>query len=332
MQLLVSTPLHILLVNPQTNSAKTLRTGDGYYFGITFKGEAIALTHSDGPLQIYAPGEQPRVSPGVLMQPHQAEWIEDKILVANTGHNCVSVFDELGQHLKNVYLNEIHWDDKDAGRRGNHFNTVHREGEFVYVVAHNYARPSEVWQLSWPELAVINNWVTTAGWAHNYWECEHGRLICNSKDGSLYEVSSGETIWHSGETNVMTRGLAATDDYIFIGYSSYNERKMRYWKTGGVWIVERKTLRTVEKLLFPGIGDVQEIRLVGVPDACHNDEILQPESLSHILRSSLVVNAALHLRKKYPVLQQDLFPFSQLVRAAQMSTRFRQRLMYGYRN
>jgi len=261
-----------------------------------------------------------------LTQPHQIEWVDDKILVANTGKNCISVFDGNGNLLRDVYLNEIRWDDKDKGREGNHFNSVHKSGEQVYVVAHNYDRPSEVWELTWPDLQIVTNRVSRAGWAHNVWVNEWGLVICNSKAGTLYEVLSGETLWTPKEKGVMTRGLAVSDDYIFVGCSLHNERKERYWKDGGIWIVDRKTLTTIDKITIPGSGDVHEIRLVGVPDECHNDQVIPLAKLSSIRNVSPLIAWAYRLRKSHPTFRRDIFPVSQVVRTVQMTARWQRSL------
>jgi hypothetical protein len=326
LHLLVSTPLHIFLVEPFTKEVTILRTGDGYYYGITHHSGKIVLTHTGGYLQYFQNSKNVRATSNHLVQPHQAEWVDDEIIVANTGKNCISIFDVDGNLIRDVYLNDIRWDDKDSGRVGNHFNSVHRIDDRIFVVAHNYDRPSEVWELSWPELKVQDVKSGQSSWAHNYWECEWGRIICNSKAGSIYELNSGETIWHSGEENAMTRGLAATDRYIFVGYSSHNIRKQRSWKTGGIWVIDRKTLQTVDKILLPGAGDVHEIRVVGLPDACHNDQVLKFTDLESIRKNSRIINLNYQLRNSFPFFQQDLFPFSQIVRATQMTSRWKKSL------
>ncbi len=322
MFLLISTPLHILLVDPSSGKTTILRTGDGYYYGITHKNGTTILSHSGGYLQYFRDNADPVQTIDHLIQPHQIEWVGDQVLVANTGKNCISIFDEKGNLCQDVYLNEIRWDDKDKGRKGNHFNSIHRTEDRISVVAHNYERPSEIWELTWPELQVVGNKASQAAWAHNLWVCEWGQVTCNSKHGSLMEVSTGETIWSSETPGAMTRGLAASQDYIFIGYSMHNERKERYWKNGGVWVVDRKTLKTLDKIIFPGSGDVHEIRLVGVPDGCHNDQVILLHQLNNIRRVSPLIAWAYKLRREHPSFRQDVFPISQFVRAVQMTARW----------
>lgn len=113
MQLLVSTPLQIFLVDLYSRDYSIIRGGDGYYFGITHKNGVIVLTHSSGYLRICKNGTKPVYSLNHLVQPHQIEWIENNILVANTGLNCISVYDNLGNLIRDVYLNDIKRDDKE---------------------------------------------------------------------------------------------------------------------------------------------------------------------------------------------------------------------------
>ncbi len=319
MLLLVSTPLHILLVDPVSGRSSTVRTGDGYYYGITYKEGTMVLSHSGGNLGYF--GQHAHRTINHLIQPHQVEWIEDKVVVSNTGKNCLSVFDERGEFTRDVYLNDIHWDDKEKGRSGNHFNSVHRHGERVYVVAHNYERWSEVWELSWPALEVTHTFETRANWAHNFWAGEHGLVTCNSKHGTLLEISTGETIWSSNEANVMTRGLAVSSEHIFIGASMHNKRKDRYWKDGGIWIVDRRSLKTIEKIHLPGSGDVHEIRLIGIPDDCHNNQVIPNTAVDSIRKTSPIIHWCYELRKSVPLFRRDFFPMSQIVRAKQLYER-----------
>ncbi len=317
MQLLISTPLHLIMLDPATGKIIPVRSGDGYYYGITSKNGRIVLTHSNGCLKYFSLRSHPRGTVNHLIQPHQVEWIDDHLLVANTGKNCLSLFDANGKLCRDVYLNAIRSDDKGKNRLGNHFNSVHRQGDKIYVVAHNYERPSEVWTLTWPNLDVVGTKTTGAGWAHNIWLGEQGMVICDLKNSALHEVDSARTIWRAEQQPRMTRGLAVSKDFIFVGCSLHNPRLERYWKDGGVWVLDRASLRTLSRIDLPGLGDVHEIRLVGEADACHNDDILVLEDIASLKSLSPIVQLAWQLRRKYPSLRRNLFPFSHLVRAAQ---------------
>ena len=330
MHLLVSTPLHIFLVDPFSNDVRIIRAGDGYYYGITYYSGTLILTHTGGYLGYFGDDHSPKFSRGrYLIQPHQAEWLDGRILVANTGKNCISIFTKDGSFEKDVYLNDIYWDDKDKGRQGNHFNSIHKAGDYVFLVAHNYERFSEVWVLSWPNLEVVKTIVTQANWAHNLWSGELGMITCNSKYGSLQNILTGETVWEAGEDNVITRGLAVSDQYIFIGCSAHSTRRERYWRNGGIWVVERQSLRTVRKIVLPGSGDVHEIRLLDVLDECHSGEIIPLSAVDSIRKITPFVAWAYGLRKTYPVFRRDMFLFSHLVRGRQMIARWYKAWRYG---
>jgi hypothetical protein len=134
MQLLISTPLHLFLLDTANGQISNLRSGDGYYYGITFKDGVVVTTHTGGYMQYFCANARPWITLNSLVQAHQAEWVDGNVLVANTGRNCLSVFDSNGLFCRDVFLNSNHWDDKDANRKGNHFNSVHREGDHIYLL------------------------------------------------------------------------------------------------------------------------------------------------------------------------------------------------------
>jgi hypothetical protein len=311
------------MVDASSGKSSILRTGDGYYFGITYKDRVFALSHStfshaSGFIKYYRLGSPPLISSSHSSHPHQIEWVENQVLVVSTGKNCLTVFDQDGRFVRDIYLNDIHWDDKDGDRVGNHFNSVHRAGDIVYVVAHNYDRPSEVWLLSWPELRMIDCIETKASWAHNVWAGELGLVICNSRHGSLYEVNSGETIWQPDEEKVISRGLAISGDYIFVGCSQYASRLERYWKTGAIWVIDRKTLKQLDKIMLPASGDVQEVRLIGDYDYCHNGQIIPADAVKSLQAASPLMAFIYHLRRRYPVLQKNIYPISVSIKGINM--------------
>ena len=325
MLLLVSTPLHIFLVDTASGKISTVRTGDGYYYGISCNEETIVLTHFTGYLGFYA--EQKAIqSVDHLDDPHQVEWVNDGcLLVANSGRNCVSIFDPQGKLSQDVFLNDIRVDDK-KNRRGNHFNSVHKVEDRVYVVAHNYENPSKVWELNWPDLQVEKVWSSSATWAHNVWSSELGLVICNTKNGSLFEIYSQDDIWKSDDELVLTRGLAVHKNHIFVGCSTFTPRKHRYWTNSSICIIDRNTLQTIDKIMLPGSGEIREIRIVGYPDECHNQQIIQDTMIDQIKFTSKPVDIAYEIRKSNPYFQKNIPILSQIVRTRQIITLWNKRI------
>jgi hypothetical protein len=211
-------------------------------------------------------------TPRRLFVAHQIEWSSDRLLVIDTGRERLSVYAANGALIQEVALGDHGWALGPDDRRGHHFNSVHRNGNRVLVVAHNYDRPSELWELTWPDLELTEIHVTGAAWAHNTWDGELGLVTCDSRYGRLHEVHSGETIWAAEEDDVITRGMAVGSNHLFVGRSEYGGRGERLSNDGGLWIVDRATLTTVEQFRFPGSGCVNEVRLIDGLDECHNGE------------------------------------------------------------
>jgi hypothetical protein len=230
-------------------------------------------------------------TPKRMLMPHQIEWVEDRLLVADTGRERVSAYSADGALIGDVTLGDGDWDRGPDGQMGHHFNSVHRSGGRVWVVAHNHDRPSEVWELTWPALELVEIHVTGASWAHNLWEGAHGLVVCDSRSGRLQEVRSGETVWASGERDAISRGLAVSADHLFIGRSEPSGRHGRIVNDGGLWVVDRDTLTTVEEIRFPGLGCVNEVRLLDGMDECHNGEPFDDRTLAVLSRGPLMTNA-----------------------------------------
>lgn len=302
LKLLISSPRHIFCFDANSREIMCLRTANAFYYGISWNEKRLVFSYSGvdeetlitwqdyqnavvGTLQGYFntfDRRSFRTCPS-LLAPHQIECIDDAtVLVANTGCNCISQYQISTNTWRHIYLNDIRWDKNENEQTGDHFNSVHLFQERVWVVAHNHTLPSVLWELSWPSLEVMNKIQTGASWAHNIWVGNLGKVICDSKHGSLYEVDSGETIWKADEQPIVSRGLAVTNDYIFVGCSEYGDRGARKWNNGGLWIIDRHSLKTIDKVIFPGSGCVNEIRLIDEPDECHNGIIFNPNWLDII--------------------------------------------------
>lgn len=298
MELIITTPKYVFTFNAKSGRIKLIRAGDGEYYGITWSYNGPFISHSlidceklktwddyrksKHGLISHTTHTRTFFSKDILLQPHQIECVDDLLLTTNTGHNCLSLLQYDGKLVKDIYLNDIRWDVNPEGNTGNHFNSVHRVKDSVYLVAHNQGRSSVVYQLSWPKLELQREVSTNAEWAHNFWPCEHGNIICNSKHGSLYDIQTGETLWQASEKPIFTRGIAATEDYIIVGRSEYAKRKDRTCNTGGIWILDRHTLDTLETIKFPGSGCINDIRLISGIDDCHNGVPFKSEWLSMI--------------------------------------------------
>jgi len=252
-------------------------------------------THADfrgsplGILSISSGDSSMRTEP-CLLQPHQIECHQGVVLCANAGRNCLTVVDQQWR-CRNVFPSTARWDIGPGERKANHFNSVHVEGTHVYLLAHNYDRYSAVWVFEWPDLALVDVIPTRAEWAHNVWTTGGDLIVCNSKAGTLYCVTAREDVWAHDGRGYITRGLAANATCVVVGLSALASRGDRKDSDSGFCIVDRKTMRTLDTYIFPGVGAVHEIRLLDEPDLCHSQDVLHvPDRFDH--RQSLARGAA----------------------------------------
>ncbi len=300
MILLLSTPLAIYSYDLISGELKMLATGKSEYFGIAWNEKEIFLSHSNinnaslvsekdyrnsdkGYIKTYSDREHSIVSYGLSM-PHQILIdSKDRLLATNTGLNCITVTDIAKKKQFALKLNEIDCDVINGEKVGNHFNSLYEHENRLYIGAHNHARKSAVWELDINSLNTIKIYNTEANFMHNIWICEHGMIICDSRNGSLYEVFSGETIWKADESSVLTRGIAANKKYIFVGRTEFGNRLTRKWSDGGFWVLDRKTLKTIDMVKISKTGCVNDLRLFGTEDHCHTAPVLSKDKLKYIL-------------------------------------------------
>ena len=308
MVILLTTPLGVYRFDTNGSLLNRLALGRREYGGLTWDRERVYLSHSNidnaalqnerdyraaniGVVRGHSPEGVSVVATGIS-QPHQIlADSRGRLLVANTGLNRIDVVNLDDGQTRPIYLNDTTCDMVGVEKLGDHFNGFFEHGDTLFVVAHNNGRKSKVWELDAESFDVLQVHDTEAEWAHNCWVCEHGLVICDSKYGSLYDVRTGESLWKADTPNI-TRGLAATESYIFVGRSEFGDRLSRKYSEGGFWVVDRKTLKTVDKFFFPGTGCTLDVRLLDEPDHCHQAPPLDPEMADTIRESPLAAMVA----------------------------------------
>jgi hypothetical protein len=212
-----------------------------------------------------------------LSDPHQILCEGDYVLITNTGRNCLTVVRRADLFYRHVWFDEARWDCKGPDRPvGKHLNSVQVVGDRLYVLAHNFERGSLIAELTWPGLELVQWHPTRAYQAHNLWAQPGGEILtCNTIDGSVIEAVSGRVLWRSRTPTLLTRGLACSGNYIFVGMSTFAKRQDRTRTDGGVWVLDRDTWKEIDFLPLPASGNVREIRIVDHPDECHHGQVLK---------------------------------------------------------
>lgn len=288
MHALVSTPRFILLVDLTTGKVEAVEGHRQEYYGISwFPGSSdLVLSHSGtnnaGLVDIasYAMSEVGFLSEGrrrsgsFLSQPHQIVCgFDGRIIVTNTGRNRIQIIDlDRPGHLQEAGISEGRWDRFDPeGRLGDHLNSVFERDGRLYAIAHGHRNGSQLAIFSYPDMNLISlERIPNITGVHNVFVEESETIVgCHSDVGALINLKNGDLLWQSGSA-VYTRGLAASADHLFIGESEITVRENRVSCPGGIWIVDRHTLKTQDYVPLGPYGAVHEVRLIDVPDYAHH--------------------------------------------------------------
>lgn len=200
---------------------------------------------------------------------HQLDFIGSRLFVVDTLNKLyIFTFQDCNNKSKGLHLQkEILLNGPLT--RGNkspnycHVNSIFFHQGHYYLMFHNTTsktgRPSQiaVFDLEFQEKKRID---INGHDAHN---------IC-ILDGQLIYCDSGRKrlVWGKKECQVdlMTRGLAISDQWIILGGSVFASRKDREQTSGKIYFIQRPGLNRISEIKIPGSGQIQEIRLVNEPD------------------------------------------------------------------
>ncbi|RME47959.1 MAG: hypothetical protein D6791_04550 [Chloroflexi bacterium] len=283
MKLIVSTHAKLLALDLdrhyQLANCRVLSTGHHYGIALlpqnTGSKYAFLAKHNDRVLTRYEGGSNFVVSDSVKFAGHvgyvhQIAYVNGGIYIANTERNSV-VF----QGLSVDVYHEYHFYGKHDDF--NHVNSVFPCGESVAVLLHNRGRaPSEIIVL---DHARNRGFVPKKRIELKHWGCHNvffdaGHLYYNaSQDGRFVVVDlHSKRIVRTLRFPGHTKGLAASDTLLIIGYSEHAVREARASTKGYLAVVDRMSLDVlaiVDLNIEAPTGNVNEIRLLSPPDQAH---------------------------------------------------------------
>ena len=293
MKALVATPNFILLVDVANRTVTPLESGNGEYYGISwFPGARDIVTSHSGldhlqiiSLEDYAKSELGWIASGswrtepFLSAPHQILCASDgRVVCTNTGRNCITVIDPRRPcHWQEARLSSARWDRLSAEDYvGDHLNSVFERDGKLYVLAHGFRKGSFLATFAYPEMRLLSREpIPRRTGLHNVWVTRDGQRIgCHSEAGAVLDLATGEVLWEAG-VPIYTRGLAATDEVVLVGESEKSGRADRRGSMSGLWVLDRRTWRTVDYLCLGPFGVVHEIRLLDRPDDAHHGHPLE---------------------------------------------------------
>ena len=202
--------------------------------------------------------------------PHQILEIGGKIYAADTCINCINVFDIESEKVERLFdpvkqeevtINApVHYREIDK----NHINSLHYDGEFIYVLLHNWGRRfSEYLKLDL-KLKLVKRKQFIAKLAHCVYFDEG--IACTLDTGTSHcivrEDNSCVRLRTFAEDFI--RGYAANEDFHIVGATNRNKMKAR------LIFINKKTLEQTQLNL--DCRDFAELRLIDEFDYSHNKE------------------------------------------------------------
>lgn len=290
MYLLISTNQNLLGWNAETGAIDILDNSRFGYYGVSWPEDGARLVMSHAHRDTRTSQEKnttpapelgyltcgDRTSQAFLSATHQIVCIGDRWVVAtNTGRNSICKIDLDDFLHADFRYDGVFWDiqpgaDGMEEHVGRHYNSLFARDGLLWVLAHNFFHGSRAYVLEWPTMAKLDEIPGCSTGMHNIWVQDDGQILsCDSNQSSLVDFRTSEVLWHDGSGGHL-RGLAATRDTIFIGRSEISERMLRGATESGVWVIDRKTLRTIDYIALGMFGNVREVRIADEPDECHH--------------------------------------------------------------
>ncbi len=286
MKALVAVAGHILLVDLQTAAVQIVETKRGNYYGISWWAD------SDYPVLIHDPmrGESiekvsdlyrteqsyisvsNKLSPKFLTEPHQLVCAPNGwVIIADTGRNRIVLYNPTNDFYKTIKISDPEWDRLGPGdTRGDHVNSVYVKHGKLYALAHGFEKTAYLLEYSFPEGELLNKRaIKYRTGLHNLWLDDANRMFaCHSAAGEIIELNTNEVIWRGSA--FYSRGLSVTKDIIIVGDSERALRKDRDHLQSGLWIIDRKSLQTLDFIPLGSYGSLLEVRVLDEPDEAHH--------------------------------------------------------------
>lgn len=196
---------------------------------------------------------------------HQILWHDGLLWIMSTGYNKVISWHRDGSFLEWDPNKNVPENVEDGGRLPrdwNHFNSIYFTDSSCYLAAHNFKRPAEIWQFSYPRLE-LKDIIPWGHEIHNVFKVG-GKLYALESSGIGQEVRGGFKIPQFG----YGRGFAMSERF-FVGVSKREgDREYRRQNEKSSIFVFKGNYE-FEKELVIDKGEIYEVRILDKPDKAH---------------------------------------------------------------
>ena len=193
---------------------------------------------------------------------HQIDFIGDRLFVCDTYNNRILIYRSNGT-LVQVWHPSGELANHDIySLNYKHYNSVYCDFDYLYIVAHNdtkkSGRKSEIHIVDFfGDFQSVERQSINAICAHNYMKWRGKSCWCDSLRGALFV--DGKSVLRENE--IVTRGLAANDEYIFVGGSNIAFGESRLNGDGTIFCLDQH-YEKINTIKINNCGAVSEIRLM----------------------------------------------------------------------
>jgi hypothetical protein len=264
------------------SNQSVVHKGSGLYYGLSWSAdETYVLARSgktrQGHPDILVLGKDLKVKstlPGHYADGHQIHCDGETLYVTHTAKNAIEAI-----NLKSKKAVRHNWTPHKTDK--NHINSIWKDegrGGF-WVGYHNWAVKATKGTFEGSVVVRVNEGLTkiveqypVGHGSHNTVRVGDELYICSSGDHALivFDLKTQKTT-NQIDTGYWVRGIGITDDYIVLGATSVSgDRTGRLTGDSEVYLLDRKTLATLDRKTLVGTGSIYELRLIGCEDYAHN--------------------------------------------------------------
>lgn len=202
---------------------------------------------------------------------HQIDFVDDNLLVTDTTHNRVLVYNDVDLIKKPVpylYFDKAIYPNGKIFVKGNkktthnyaHLNSIFCFGDTIYLVAHNYSaytgEKSELILLDKDMSIIGRKWLNGSS-CHNYYTDGHVSMYCDSGGGRF--IIDDQVIIQ--DPNIFFRGLSISDDFIIVGGSRNIFSRNISDRSSFVFFIDRESYKLLSyiKVDKTNISDIRRV-------------------------------------------------------------------------
>lgn len=281
MQILVTTFKNVLLIDPQSGKVRTIHSGAGVYYGITWTERHLYIASRFGYKDELGQTEKVAIFNHKLQHKGFLELANEK----GAGFHSI----QLDPKYNNLWISaphqnklivvnlpsgsrrDVHPNPHKTKHNWNHFNSITIHGDHMMVNAHNGIGDVGHGQVYFCKRTdATTSYVVDMRKATHSHNCfmYNGRLhTCASSTGQILDYE-GKPL-REGRLKGYTRGIAISDDLLFVGESARAERENRVKADGFVHVYDRWKLNHIKTINLPKCGQVLAIRILDQPDLHH---------------------------------------------------------------